>query len=228
MRKTRFHEIASVVSSKLWLSNAPYHRIGHILAKLLVALWQASHRITLQVSEVSSLLKYLIPEHNKWPFSFVTSSSSIKSSLMLPRQQFLIMPNSITAACQRDQSAPERKLLQYADIPDWSTHFWVIDKPLHHLSSRFLISRSPSLRLPFRRCRFHYVVHIPDRGNWGGICHCVFTFGTPRDIQKSKGSRSRNSLKETVYPKQNRTRHFIDQLKQWVGEEALIVCKGLG
>ena len=42
--------------------------------------------------------------HDKWPSSFVTSNSSIKSSLA-----FDILPYSIIASSQEDQSATEEK-----------------------------------------------------------------------------------------------------------------------
>ena len=61
--------------------------------------------------------------HNKWPFSFVTPSSSINLSRIFDK-----MPNSITTSCQKDQCIKERKLLEFADFCDRSsTRFWVID-----------------------------------------------------------------------------------------------------
>ena len=83
---------------------------------------QGVFRITSQVRDDSSLLKHLIPKahgHNNRPSSVVIPSSLIYLSHTTPTSSmFDIMPYSIAAGSQRDQSAAEKELPKHTDIHD--------------------------------------------------------------------------------------------------------------
>ena len=128
---------------------------------------QRAFQITSQMSDTSLLLRHLIPVahgHDKRPSSFVTPYSSIKS-YALTLQMLSIIPYSITSNCQRDHSAAERKLSEYADTRNRSTLFCAIGESPHHSSDHFSRSECPSWYL-FKIRWFHRVVCTSNTRNW--------------------------------------------------------------